>query len=181
MIFKSNLDHIANPADTFPLQLLMDTYSRLKNLIFEDIPRLPWEGKAHPEMLIKGQIPSFEPEKHFRVLPFDFQDEDKMNEWFEQALCYCILRKRFDKSETDKDVLHLFRLLSIKFRADYPIRGESYQLKQELKVALDHKICSALFQYVERAKPTTRIYQPKNRNGSRSADANKKTLPMRVL
>ena len=99
---------------------------------------------------MQGKLPSFEPEKHFRVLPFDYQTEDRLNDWLEQTLLYCILRKRFDRAENDKAVLHLFRLLSIRFRADHPTRGEPLRVKPELAAALDYKICASLLEHVDK-------------------------------
>ncbi len=111
-----------------------------------------FRGSDSPEQLLQGKLPSFEPEKQFRVLPFDYQSEDRLNDWFEQTLLYCILRKRFDRSEADRAVLHLFRLLCIKFRADHPTRGEPFRIKPELAAALEYKVCNAVIEFVDRVR-----------------------------
>jgi hypothetical protein len=43
--------------------LLVSLYSRLKNLIYDDIPKVIWEQKYHlPEHIPKERVLKFEPE-----------------------------------------------------------------------------------------------------------------------
>ena len=43
----------------------------------------------------------------------------------------------------DSAILYLFRLLAIKYRCEYPIRGTPLDLDKDLVVVLESKICTA--------------------------------------
>lgn len=84
----------------------------------------------------------YEPERQHRVLPADFETEDKFNTWIQDTFYHLVLRRRQEKGEKDKDLLYLFRLLSLKFRAENPSKCPKYQLRADLLLALESKICS---------------------------------------
>ncbi len=58
-----------------------------------------------------------------------------------------ILRKRYDHSDKDKNILYLYRLLAIKYRVHFPLKGESFKVDEDLRVVLETKICNAAMSY----------------------------------
>lgn len=67
-----------------------------------------------------------------------------MNKWIEGTLVYTIEQKELDKSEKNKEIMFLFRLLTIKYRILYPIRGKSFTVDADLKAVLEHKIVQSI-------------------------------------
>lgn len=66
-----------------------------------------------------------------------------MNRWVEDSVFSCILRKKFDKYSDDKEILYLYRLLAILYRVRFPIKGDRYELDNDIKIVLEGKICNA--------------------------------------
>ncbi len=160
---------------SFPLYLLMSTYSRLKNLIRDDIPLVESiEHSLTQQHTKEGWVgASFEPERMHRVLPFDFETAERINQWLEETLCQVVLKKRAERSERDKEILHLFRLLSIKFRIDHPYRGQKLPIHNELAITLESKICNCLMIYFDHEKIKEKLRgssleKPQHRVRSRS-------------
>lgn len=58
-----------------------------------------------------------------------------------------ILRKQHDHSDKDKKLLYLYRLLAIKYRVVFPLKGESFKLDEDLRIVLETKICNAALNY----------------------------------
>jgi len=57
---------------------------------------------------------------------------------------YTIAQKRLDKQEKNKELMFLFRLLTIKYRILYPIGGKSFTIDADLSAVLEHKVVSAV-------------------------------------
>lgn len=49
-----------------------------------------------------------------------------------------------DKLDKNRDFIYCFRLLTVKHRIRYPMRGKAFKVDLDLEVALDHKIVSGL-------------------------------------
>ena len=124
--------------------LMISIYSRLKNLVYDDIPKIVWEKKYNlPEKVPKHKLIQFEPEK-IRSLKSNMDIRDNVNEWVEDTLFCVILRKRYDKkSSLDRNILYLFRLLAILYRVTYPIKGDPFEIDDDLLVVLECKIVNA--------------------------------------
>lgn len=58
-----------------------------------------------------------------------------------------ILRKQYDHSDKDKKLLYLYRLLAIKYRVVFPLKGESFKLDEDLRIVLETKICNAALNF----------------------------------
>ena len=84
-----------------------------------------------------------------RILPFDYENAERINQWLEETLCFVILKKKNDRKGKESEVLHLFRLLCIKFRIDYPYRGQVLPVRTALVDTLESKICSCLMLYFD--------------------------------
>ena len=124
--------------------ILVSLYARLKNLIYDEIPKLEWEKKYDlPENIPKDKLVKFEPEK-IKSLKTNFDVRDNINEWVEDTLFCVILRKKYDnKASYDKNILYLFRLLAILYRITYPLRGPPLEIDDDLRIVLECKIVNA--------------------------------------
>lgn len=85
--------------------------------------------------------------RHFKKLKANQDIRDNINEWVEDTLFNVILRKRYDHSDKDKKLLYLYRLLAIKYRVVFPLKGESFKLDEDLRIVLETKICNAAMIY----------------------------------
>lgn len=157
-----------NNNDTYVM--LTNVYARLKNLIYEDIPKITWEKKFDiPNPLPRDQLLHLSPESFSKLKPH--QDiRDNVNEWVEDTLFHVILRKKFDHSDRDKHLLYLYRLLAIKYRVTYPLKGESFTLDEDLRIVLESKICNAALAFFDTPSAQDQIISPKRKqNPSKAA------------
>lgn len=69
---------------------------------------------------------------------------DNINRWIEGTLATCLNKYSENPNEKNRDYLFLYRLLTIAYRIKYPLRGRSLNPDVDIKVYLEHKICSAL-------------------------------------
>ncbi|CAD8055599.1 unnamed protein product [Paramecium sonneborni] len=72
---------------------------------------------------------------------------DGTNLWLEECLGKLSLQKRkSDKNnEEDSEYQHLFRLLSLRYRCKYPMKGnDEMRVDLDIRVRLENKICSSL-------------------------------------
>jgi len=69
---------------------------------------------------------------------------DNINTWIENTLSICVTKHNSMPNEKNRDFLFLYRLLTIAYRIRYPLRGKELNPDVDLKIYLDHKICSAL-------------------------------------
>lgn len=124
--------------------ILVSLYARLKNLIYDEIPKLEWEKKYDlQENIPKEKLIKFEPEK-IKSLKTNFDVRDNINEWVEDTLFCVILRKKYDnKASYDKNILYLFRLMAILYRITYPLRGPPLEIDDDLRIVLECKIVNA--------------------------------------
>lgn len=81
--------------------------------------------------------------RSFKKLKANQDIRDNINEWVEDTLFNVILRKQYDHSDKDKKLLYLYRLLAIKYRVHFPLKGESFVLDNDIRVVLETKICNA--------------------------------------
>lgn len=146
VLFKCNMEDLKKGNNDF-FVMLMNVYARMKNLIYDDIPKIVWETKYNmPNPLPKDKLMHLSPEE-FKKLKANQDIRDNINEWVEDTLFACILRKRYDHSDKDKTLLYLYRLLAIKYRITYPLKGESFKLDDDLRIVLESKICNAAMAY----------------------------------
>jgi hypothetical protein len=190
LIFKCNLEDIRKGGNDF-YSMMVHVYARLKNLIYDDIPKIIWEEKYKlPNPLPKDKLLNLSPEA-FKKLKANQDIRDNINEWVEDTLFNVILRKQYDVNDKDKHLLYLYRLLAIKYRVTYPIKGESFQLDQDLKIVLESKICNAALAYFTHGPPITTNYTQKraidaskdltSNSRARSADMNSSKPKSRVV
>jgi hypothetical protein len=83
-----------------------------------------------------------------KLTKYENDFRDKVSKWVEGTLAFTIEQKRLDKAEKNRELLFLFRLLTIKYRILYPIRGKSFTVDADLKAVLEHKIVSSLRDYL---------------------------------
>jgi len=117
-------------------------YSRMKNLVYDDIPKLEWELKYDiPKKYPRHKIMEFEPEK-LKNLKKDLVPRDNINQWVEDSIFSTILRKKYDKFNEDKNLLFVYRMLAIQYRVRFPVKGEPLELDSDIKEVLERKICN---------------------------------------
>jgi hypothetical protein len=160
VLFKCNMDDIKK-ANNDTYVMLTNVYARLKNLIYEDIPKITWEKKFDmPNPLPHDQLLHLSPESFNKLKPN--QDiRNNVNEWVEDTLFHVILRKKFDHSDKEKHLLYLYRLLAIKYRVTYPLKGESFTLDEDLRIVLESKVCDAALAYFDTPSAHDQIIYPK--------------------
>lgn len=76
---------------------------------------------------------------------------DNINKWIEQTLISVQQKYFTNVNEKNRDILYLYRLLTIKYRTVYPLRGKSYNVNDDLKIFLEDKISFALTVVLEKA------------------------------
>lgn len=142
VLFKCNMEDLKKNGNDFYV-MLINVYARLKNLIYDDIPKIVWEQKYEiPKTLPKDKLLNLSPEA-FKKLKANQGIRDNINGWVEDTMFSVILRKQYDHNDKDKTLVYLYRLLAIKYRITYPLKGESFKLDDDLRIVLESKICNA--------------------------------------
>ena len=77
-------------------------------------------------------------------MPLQHEMRDNINKWIEETLVGVQEKYLQNQKEKNRDFLYLYRLLTIKYRAVYPLRGKSYTLNDDQNVFLEDKIFYAL-------------------------------------
>lgn len=105
ILFKCNMEEIREGISDVST-MLITTYSRLKNLVREEMPKIDWERKfVLPEGVPQDLVLNLDPEN--LQVKDDCELRDKINQWVENTLYYVILRKKYDRIDKDK-VFFLF-------------------------------------------------------------------------
>lgn len=125
-------------------------YSRLRNLVRDQLSPTEIERFIDRKAREGWVGKTYEPERQHRILPADFENEDRFNNWLEETLCYLTLKRKQENYENDRDLLYLFRLLSMKFRAANPARCTKYPLRSDIELVMDLKICTCIMNIFER-------------------------------
>jgi len=144
----------------------MSTYSRLKNLVRNELPARNLEWQAASTTVTKN-VPSFEPEHMQRVTKFDFETGDRCNQWVEDTLRFILDRKRFERSDPNKEVLYLFRMLSILYRLESPTTATKFEIKPQVLIALESKICTSLLSLFDKSSSPLLTKGKKSRSTSK--------------
>lgn len=69
---------------------------------------------------------------------------DNLNKYVETTIAHSIQKKAIDKLDRNRDFVYLFRLLTVKHRIRYPMRGKAFKVDLDLEIALDHKVVQGL-------------------------------------
>lgn len=172
IVFKEKLIELKSKANYFGL--ISTFFFRLKNLVYEDLPKLKvvkYDGMKHTEAVLNLDVEdfarqpqsSYEPKKptlvskkvddefSVNVRPVDFPKNGgrhQMDEWIKATLLTTIQKYKADKESWDKYLLYVFRLLTIKYRVDFPmVKGTRYEVNKDLIAILDTKICAAALNF----------------------------------
>lgn len=128
---------------------LMLTFSRLRNLVRDQLNESEIE-KFIERKVREGWIgKDYEPERQHKVLPTEFETEDKFNTWVEETISNLIIRRKLEKGEKDKDILYLFRLLSMLYRVNNPSKFLKFPLRSDIQLVIELKICTCLIKIFE--------------------------------
>ncbi|KAL4434568.1 hypothetical protein ABPG74_007352 [Tetrahymena malaccensis] len=69
-------------------------------------------------------------------------ERDLANKWIESTLNQAIEQKlKTSNEEKNKDIIFLFRLLTLKHKVKYPLQGTPFNVDFDLMSVLEHKIC----------------------------------------
>jgi hypothetical protein len=167
--FRTQIEETLQAASATPIGLLMSTYSRLKNLVRDEIPQmdLGWKLQSKDDHTNHA---SFEPEHMQRVIKFDFETSERANQWVQDTLRFILDKKRLERNDPSKEVLYLFRLLSILFRLEHPTTGKRFEIKKPVLLTLESKICTSLMSLFDSSgatgvgRSTASRSKSKNRN-----------------
>jgi hypothetical protein len=140
--FKAALTNLADQEISTPVCFWLTTYSRLKNLVRDQLSMDEINAMVEAKAKEGWVGRNYEPERQHRVLPAEFDNEEKFNAWIEETFLHLIIRRRQEKNDREKDLLYLFRLLSLKYRAQNPAHCTKYPLRADLLMALESKICT---------------------------------------
>lgn len=104
-------------------------FNRTKsNKYLKEITNKPWKNE----------------EFYDQKMPLQHEMRDNINKWIEETLVSVQEKYIQNQKEKNRDFLYLYRLLTIKYRTVYPLRGKSYTLNDDLKIFLEDKIFYAL-------------------------------------
>lgn len=165
-LFKKTIVLMAQHELATPVCVLLATCSRLRNLVRDQVDQAEMEFLHSLKSKYRDACLGYEPERQHRILPCDFETETIFNDWVKQTFCSLVERRKMQRTEKDKDLLHLFRLLSLKFRAEHPNKGPKYTLRQDLLIALEWKICSSLTACFDSLMPQAKSKQKRKRSAS---------------
>jgi len=80
----------------------------------------------------------------------DAEFRDMTNSWIQDSLQNVKKRRVYDKNNPhNMEYLYLFRLLAIKYRCVYPLRGKAFMVDADLAVKLETRICKAFLRALE--------------------------------
>lgn len=173
IVFKEKLIELKSRANYF--SLISTFFFRLKNLVYEDLPKLKvikYDANNNPtESLLnldvedyhKGENTIYNSKKptlvskkvidefNVNVKPVDFPkttNRQQMDEWIKTTLITTIQKYKQDKESWDKYLLYVFRLLTIRYRIDFPmVKGTRIEVNKDLMNILDTKICAATLNF----------------------------------
>jgi hypothetical protein len=101
LLFKSNMADLKKSLGDIGF-ILVSVYSRLKNLIYDEIPKVEWEKKyklnkthsyTNNSKVQVDRLKELEPGYVQHVFN-DHQSPDKISTWVEDTLYYVIMRKK---------------------------------------------------------------------------------------
>jgi hypothetical protein len=68
-----------------------------------------------------------------KLLKTDVSERDEINKYVETTIAHTIQRKEVDKLDPNRDFIYAFRLLTIKHRIKYPMRGKEFKVDLDLE------------------------------------------------
>lgn len=137
---------------------MLMTYSRLRNLVRDQLSTTEVD-RFIDRKAREGYIGNrYEPERQHRILPASFDNEDRYNAWLEETVCSLTIRRKQEKAERDRDLLYLFRLLSVKYRAMNPSKCTKYPMRDDIELIIDTKICTCVMNIFDQfAKQSSKV------------------------
>lgn len=130
--------------------ILLDTFMRIRQVVKTHCKK----SHTHPALdyaldQTKSRIksPVRSPDKRKTV---DAEFRDMTNSWIQDSLENVRKRRGYDKNNPhNMEYLYLFRLLAIKYRCVYPLRGKALMVDADLAVKLETRICKAFLRALE--------------------------------
>jgi len=143
ILFIINIKELKERNISFYL-LLLDTFMRIRDIVKIHVKT----GQKGIEGGIVGATSTGgSPDKRKTV---DVEFRDMTNSWIQDTLESVKKRRNYDKHDPENmEYLYLFRLLAIKYRVIYPLRGKAFEVDMDLAVKLENKICKVFRQVME--------------------------------
>ena len=82
-------------------------------------------------------------EKIGQLYAFNTDFVDRASEWIEEKLSETLHRQNIERKGDDWHILFLFRLLTIKYRIKFSVKGSPLKVEYALNVLLEQWICRA--------------------------------------
>jgi len=130
--------------------ILLDTFMRIRQVVKAHCK------KSHTHVALDYPLdpttsriksPMRSPDKRKAV---DAEFRDMTNSWIQDSLVNVRKRRGYDKNNPQNmEYLYLFRLLAIKYRCVYPLRGKALMVDADLAVKLETRICKAFLRTLE--------------------------------
>jgi uncharacterized coiled-coil protein SlyX len=80
----------------------------------------------------------------------DVEFRDMTNSWLQDSMTNIKKRRGYDRNNPNNmEYLYLFRLLAIKYRCVYPLRGKALAVDGDIAVKLETRICKAFLRALE--------------------------------
>lgn len=86
------------------------------------------------------------------VLFYQSDYPDMSSEWVEETLSEIFHRRKLDVPK-DRNILFLFRLLSVKYRIHFPVKGKALRVDANVMIFLEKWICQAFLDYYTDNRP----------------------------
>lgn len=83
---------------------------------------------------------------------FNSEFHDINSEWIEDTLSEVFHRRKLDHPK-DREILFLYRLLAVKYRIHYPVRGPALKIDENIQIFLERWICQAFLEYYLSQRP----------------------------
>ncbi|KRX03302.1 hypothetical protein PPERSA_00825 [Pseudocohnilembus persalinus] len=119
------------------LILVLEVYSKMRRVL-KDLYNYINHKPQYDELHQKVQLSLGKLDKNQADL------RNNLNKYLESTIAHTIQKKAIDKLDKNRDFIFLFRLLTIKYRIRYPMRGKEFKVDLDLEIALDHKIAAGL-------------------------------------
>ena len=122
-LFQANLNQAKK--EGLHTVITFGIYSRLKNLVQDEIPQLNWQEKyAYMERELEGSkvvdLKNIDLEKVQLLKKSEGVDESEpksdLERWAEDTLFCVVVKRRYGDWSLDQNVLYLFRLLAISYK-----------------------------------------------------------------
>mmetsp|Transcript_4779 Transcript_4779/g.3973 ORF Transcript_4779/g.3973 Transcript_4779/m.3973 type:complete len:188 (+) Transcript_4779:1021-1584(+) len=142
ILFTININELKENQKDVWLSYL-GSYQKVKAIVEENSP--------HYDKILMSEIDGRAMKKIKKTKTVDVEFRDNTNQWIEDTLVEVRERRAYDRKDPkNMENLYLFRLLTIKYRILYPLKGHTpVDVDPDLNVTLENRICQTLHRLVQ--------------------------------